>query len=450
MPPVSADMDHTPAPPLRPRAPQRGFSALVISVVLMVCMAIGLMYANSGVLFEQRTSANLSQAELAFEAAEAGIEWATGMLNAPYDIGADCAFLTTTNVSFRKRYVMTKFNAAPPTTDVVPATNAFPGCKLANNGLTCSCPAVPAAGATAVASLGAALLPSFTVAFEAVAGDPEAVKVTSYGCTAGAAACSSTSFGAADGNARVTAILKLRPVLRAVPAAPLTCGTSCTVGGSYAITNQDLATNGILINAGTTISTAPGTTTTTLPGLPAANAEIGGDASLSKLSSSDPTCANSQMFNAYFGSTIAQYQNDPSTKTLSCNSANDCQTKLSNAYADGWRAFYFTSDLQLSGNNTYGTQTDPITIVTQNSIKINGTNTFYGLIFSNDSNWDDLGTGNSKIFGAQVSCAGFKSNGNGTLSYDPAALNNARRFTATMVRVPGSWRDFRTNDDLLP
>lgn len=437
----------------RPRARQRvprGFGALAIALVLLVCMAIGLLYANAGVMFEQRTSANLTQAETAFEVAEAGIEWATGMLNAPYDIGNDCAFLTTTNLSFRKRYLLTKFNdPAAPSTDVVPATNVFPGCKIGAGGLTCSCPAVPNAG-TAVASLGATVAPSFTVAFQAVPGDAEAVKITSYGCTAGAAACASTSFGSADGNARVTTILKLRPLLRAVPAAPLTCGSSCAVGGSYNIVNQSVATNGVLINAGTTITTGNGVSLTTLSGLPAANAAIGNDASLAALSSSDATCANSQMFNAYFGSTVAQYQAAPSTKTLACGSAADCASQLSTAYNDGWRAFYFASSLHLSGNATYGTEIDPITIVTPNSIDINGDNTFYGLIFSNDAHWNDLGTGSATIYGAQISCAAYNNNGNGTLSYDAAALNNARRLTGTMVRVPGSWRDFRTADDTLP
>lgn len=434
-----------------PRKSQRGFGALLVTLVLLVGTSIGVLYLNRGVLFEQKTSANQMQSTLALEVAEAGIEWATGMLNSPFDIGADCAFLTTTNLSFRKRYVMTMFNdAVAPSTNVVAATNVFPGCKITATGLTCGCPAVPAAGTTAVASLGASVAPGFTVAFETVAGDPESVKITAYGCTAQGATCSSTSFSGADGNARVSVALKLRPLLRAVPSAPLTCGTSCTIGGSYKIVNQDVATNGILVDAGTTISPPSEKGLTTLQGQPAANALVGGDSSLAALASSDSTCSNSQMFNAYFGSTISQYQSSPSTKTISCGSANDCETQLGNAYSEGWRAFYFSSDLQLSGNNTYGSRTDPITLVTPNAIKVNGTSTIYGLIFSNEANWDDNGSGTSNIYGAQVSCAAYENNGNGTLQYDPAALNNARRLTGTMVRVPGSWRDFRTNSDTLP
>ena len=430
---------------------QRGMGVLSVVLLLLLAASIGVLYLNRGLLFEHKTASNLTQSTRALETAEAGVEWATGMLNSPYDIGASCSFLTTTNLSFRKRYVLTKFaDATSPTTDVVAATNAFPGCKLTAAGRTCNCPTVPAAGSTAVASLGSAENDSFTVAFQDVAGDKESVRLTVYACTAQSAACSSTNFAAAEGNARVSVIVKLRPTLRAVPSSPLTCGTSCTVGGSYNIINTDVNTNGILINAGTTISTSNGTTVTTLQGQPAANAQIGADSSLSTLSSSDSTCTNSQMFKSYFGSTIAQYQSSPATKSIACSSASDCRSQLNTAYDDGWRAFYFSTDLQLSGNNTYGSQTDPITLVTPNAININGNTALYGLVFSNSANWNDLGTGSATIHGAQISCAGYSNNGNGTLQYDPTALSNARRLTGTLVRVSGSWRDFRVDTDTLP
>jgi hypothetical protein len=433
------------------RRDQRGLGMVAVTLILLFSLSLAMMYVNRGVLMEQRTAGNQSKATLAHEVAVSGIEWAIGMLNSPFDIGTDCNFLTTTNVSFRKRYVLTKWNASPASTDIFPATNTFPGCKIdpATGNTTCSCPTVPSSG-TATASLGSAELPSFTIAFETVSGDTEAVRITAWSCSAQAGACTSANFGSADGNARLTAIVKLRPLLRAAPAAPLTCGTSCTVGGSYNIINRDIPTNGILVNAGTTISTGPGTNFTTLQGQPSTNALVGSDASLSSLSSADPTCDNSKMFNAYFGSTLEQYRNTPSTKVLSCGSASDCKSKIDSAYADGWRAFYFDSDLQLSGNNTYGSQADPITIVSSHAITINGNNTLYGLIFSNSADWNNLGSGNAVIHGAQVTCAAYNSNGNGTANYDPEALKNLRRLTGIMVAVSGSWRDFSVTTDTLP
>jgi hypothetical protein len=417
---------------------ERGAAALTVTMLLLFTTALAVFYLNRGMVFEQRTSANQMKSTSALEAAEAGVEWATGMLNAPYDIGNDCAFQTTTNVSFRKRYVMTKWNdATNPTSDIV-VSDARPGCRFVNGALQCTCPAPSTAVAPTIAGTGA----SFSVQFTAVA--DEAVRITAWGCaaTAGGAVCNPDNSAAADANARVTAVVKLKPVLRAAPSSPLTCGTSCTLGGSANLQNDDVATNGVLVNAGTSISTSPGISLDTLPGQPTQNALIPNDDSLSALSSTDPTCSNSNMFRAYFGSTIEAYRNTPSTKVLSCSSASDCQSQLFSAYNDGWRAFFFDSDVHLSGNHTLGSAADPVTLVTASALDINGTWDIYGLLFSNSATWNDLGTGTATIHGAQISCAAYSNNGNGTLTYDAEALKNARRFSALMVRVPGSWKDF--------
>lgn len=435
--------------PATRRSLQHGFGTLTVSLSLLLGLSITAFYLNRNVVFEQKTAVNYMQSAKALEYAEAGLEWATGMLNSPYDIDAACVPLTTSVKSFRKIYVLTKYgDATTPSSDVIPATTTYPGCSLNGAAWTCSCP-TPTAGQT-VAVLGATLVPKFTVAFETVAGDLEAVRVTSWGCAPQAAVCGSGQTAGADASARLSVILKLKPVLRAGPSAALTCGTSCAVGGSYNIINTEVGTNGILVNAGTTITTSPGTTLTSIPGQPTGNALVGSDSSLSTLASSDPTCNQSQMFNAYFGSTISAYANDPTTKTLSCGSAADCSNQLSTAYDQGWRAFYFSSAVQLSGNGTLGSLSDPITLVTPNALTINGNWDVYGMIFSNSADYNNLGTGASNITGALVTCADYNNNGNGTLAYSSSVLTNLRRSTALAVRVPGSWRDFTLSTDAKP
>ncbi|HSW05755.1 pilus assembly PilX family protein [Aquabacterium sp.] len=441
----------TARPPLVTRRAQQGVATLLVTMLLLFIASLGALYVNRGVLSEQRSSGNQMQATLTHEVAEAAIEWATGMINSPADIGADCkASSAAGDTSFRKRYVMTGWNGAPASSDVKTVA-VFPGCKInpADGTLTCSCPATTASGAAAVAAVGTAEQPGFTMAFETVAGDTDAVKVTAWACPAQSKVCSSTEYATGEGHARLSVTLKLGLSPRP-PAAPLTCGTSCDIGGSFNVENTDVATNGILVNAGTSIDTAPGTSMVTLSGQPTANALIENDQSLYTLASQDTTCEKSSMFKAYFGMTIERFRDSPTTKVISCGSTSDCKSQIDTAYNQGWRSFYFSSDLQLSGNNTYGTQADPIIFVTPNAIKINGDNTFYGLIFSNSADWNDIGTGSATIYGAQVTCAAYKTNGNGTVSYDPDALNNARRMSAPLVRVPGSWRDFKTNTDTQP
>jgi hypothetical protein len=442
------------------RTAQRGLSTLAIALLLLFSSSIVVFYMNRGVIFEQKTSANQMRSTIAFEAAEAGLEWATGMLNRPYDIQAsDCSFLSTANISFRRKYIQTQFNigvSGVPLTD-----SAYPGCKINGTALYCNCPDQPA-GTEAIAdptipSGVPTELPSFVVAFQDI-GDPTAVRVISTGCTAQAGMCKPTtltaaSTGASDAAATVTVILKLAPTLRAQPSAALTCGTSCTVGGSYNIYNFDVASNGYLVNAGTTVSSGAGVTYGTIPGQPWQNAVIANDSSLSAISSSDPTCTNASMFTAYFGTTMATFAGSPDTyNATSCSGAGGasaCGAEVNTAYNNGWRNFYFPNGMSLNSSagfpgNTLGSNLPGggVNLVSPGAMRINGNITINGLLFFNNANVNNFGTGTADINGAVITCAGYNNNGSGTLTYDSNALGGAGLRPGMMVRVPGSWRDY--------
>jgi hypothetical protein len=427
---------------------------------LLFASSIVVFYLNRGLIFEQKTSANQLRSTAAFEVAEAGIEWATGMLNRPYDINpVNCNLLATVNVdSFLRKYIQTGYSGG--NTGVAVTTNTFPGCKVNGTTLTCACP-FPGVGEQ-VANPGTALESSFTVAFSAVndpvtgTQDPTAVRVTSTGCTPQAGMCkpltagSAATTGASDANATVSVILKLSPTLRAAPSAALTCGTSCAVGGSYDIVNYEVASNGYLVNAGTSITSGGGTNYYTIPGQPVQNALIPNDPSLSSLSSADPTCTNSAMFNAYFGTSLAQYAASPEVKVLpGCNNPSTCGGLVNTAYNEGWRSFYFPDGMDLNNSAPFtvlgaAAAGQGVNLVSPGDININGNITINGLVFSNSSNFNDLGTGTANINGAIISCAAYNNNGSGTLSYNSAALGGSGLRPGLMVRVPGSWRDQAT------
>lgn len=423
-------------------ARQGGAFTLIGAMLLLFATSIAVFYLNRSTIFEQKSAANQVRSTAAIEAAEAGVEWATGMLNRPYDIRASCDFDTTTNISFRRKYVQTNYAnaaaiAAHTNQNIAVAAGVAPGCYLTGTALTCNCPAVGDA-----VLLPPSALPGFTVSFAAI--DNTSVEVTSVGCNALAGACTPAAAAGADATATVKVILKLRPILRAAPASALTCGGSCNLSGSLAISNTDNTVNGITINAGGNINGTAGAITST-PGAPAQNSVIGADQSLSALAGTDSTCANDRVFNAYFGSTLTQYQNNPSVKTISCSSADSCGVAVLAAFADGWRSYFFPNGFELnnsSGVPSLGTQADPVTIVSPLAIKLNGGTDIYGVVYSNDATYGDLGTGNSTVHGAVVTCKDFSGNGNGTISYDAAALKNLQSSSALMVRVPGSWRDF--------
>ena len=423
------------------RPKQQGLGTLLMAILLLLGASIVLLYLNRSVIFEQKTSANQQRSTMALEVAEAGLEWAIGMLNNPEISNSSCELGTGSDLSFRNTYIQFS-NTQPPTLPTV--TPAQPGCRIEGIQLSCSC---PAAGS---AALGAASTPSFSVAFDAVplADDPtgESVRITSLGCTASTQACTAASSGQADATATVSMVVKLRAMLRAGPAAALTCGTSCKVSGAFTLVNTSVASNGILINAGTTITQGAGTRLVSLPGAPSANALVPNDTSLANLSGSDGQCNNSAVFNAYFGTTIESYASAPTTKSIICNSAATCGELTLDAYENGWRAFYFPAGVEFNnstGFSTLGTETQPVILVTPQSLNINGNITINGLIFSNSANVNDLGTGSANIQGAMMTCGAYDNNGSGVLSYSDQILGNLAKNTSAVVKVPGSWRDFQ-------
>lgn len=442
--------------PLRPIGLQRGAAALIVTMLLLFGSSIIVFYLNRGLVFEQKTSANQVRSTSAFEMAEAGIEWATGMLNTDSEITTACAIGATTTQTFRTRYILPAGAASAAS-----VTNTYPGCKLNGTTLTCGCPLVAGANDEAVPALGTAVEPGFTVIFANVAGDPTAVRVTATGCTAQAGACkpatvtvtpaatNAATTGDSDAWAQVSVILKLRPLLRASPSSALTCGTSCAVGGSYNIINTEVASNGYLVNAGTTITSGPGTSYQTIPGQPTQNALIAGDTSLSSLASSDPTCSASAMFKTYFGTTMAEYAAQTAIVATipNCTVPSTCGALIQAQLLQGKKNFYFPDGMSLNNSAPFTSMgssgaNNGVNIVSPGDIDINGNITIFGLIFSNSANVNDLGTGTADINGAMITCAGYNNNGNGTLKYDSNALGGPNWRPGPVVRVPGSWRDF--------
>jgi hypothetical protein len=87
---------------------QRGVAALIVTLMLFFAMVLTAVFVNRNLLVEQHSAANHERATQAFEAAEAGIEWALAQLNNPQRLGVDCAVSAAADASaFRTRYLRT-------------------------------------------------------------------------------------------------------------------------------------------------------------------------------------------------------------------------------------------------------------------------------------------------------------------------------------------------------
>lgn len=263
--------------PFDSSASQRGLAALTVVMLLMLGATLGVVYLNRSVIFEQKIAANHLRAKVALEMADAGIDWATGMLNVTHKVNNNCTLSTAADAkSFRNKYVTTSLYGSASL--MQPAANTLPGCKLGlapvtpfdsanpqyQHQFSCSCPEV-SASETSLPNFGNAASapnPGFTVQFSPLSADQDptgtAVRIISTGCAAKSGACVPTEKNQGDATATVSVILKLSPTVMYKPSVPLTCGVACVLlnldtlntGKKLRVINQDPATGGMLVNAG--------------------------------------------------------------------------------------------------------------------------------------------------------------------------------------------------------
>ncbi len=419
------------------RRGQRGLGALGVALVLLFAMTMVAFFANRSLLFEQRSSANQYRAVQAFEAAEAGLEWATARLNDPRAVDAACRPAGGATLSFRARY-------APLTAGLAfaPAAAARPGCSLGDTSLTCSCP--PDGSPPSLRNDA----PSFTVEFAAVSGDADSLRVVSRGCSGLGAQCvPGAAPGAADAAATVQAILKLRPAVRSLPVASVSAGGAVTIDGALRLTNTDLRTQGYVVHAGGAVELGTISSVTTLPGSPPANAVIAHDEFLARQATQDTD--GSGLFAAWFGSTPAQFAAAPTTHRIPTCTGAGCGVAVQAAHAEGHDSFVVDGDLRLDAAGwpagSVGTPERPVMLVVRGRLALEGGVPVHGLIYVDEA--DGTAAIDAQLHGALLARSRFTVGGTGTIRHDPDLLARLRSAIGVLARVPGSWTDARCSSD---
>jgi len=194
------------------RLKQRGATTLAVTLMLLGAMLLALLAANRNTLLELRQSANQMQSTAAFEAADAGLEWAAALLNSSERIGADCRPSTTATETFRERHLDMSVPALTP-------RSLQPACLHGPNGWSCACPG------DAAADLGPATGPDAGAAFSlrwAAGPQPGVLRVAAVGCSHWAGDCRPGGGGRDPATAHHEALFALQPALPVSPSAALT------------------------------------------------------------------------------------------------------------------------------------------------------------------------------------------------------------------------------------
>lgn len=406
--------------------------ATFVVLVLAIGMLVAILFTSRNFAFEQRASANQYNATVAFEAADAGLQWAIAMLNKAAWIGADCTTSSAGGATrFKDRYLRSN-----PTTDaltVIADDTVIAACvgTQSGPGWSCSCPAPGTAPNPTVPAVTEGGLPGFAIAFR---GNPTVgvVEIASYGCVG------PITGKNCDGDAAATIIVAVGSIsaLSTPPASSISVKGDFSVGSAaVTVINSDPASNGITIDAGGFVS-ATGLKIESVPGTPPWSTVISNDQSLAAITTDE-------MFTSIFGMPKEQYKILPSITRLQCPCTDD---QLASRYALGERQFWLdgtaAEGLTLSNtNNSLGTQADPLIVVVDGPVNLNGGPMLYGFLYSTQP-WSGNGSGSATIRGAAVTESNFTSNATPTFFYDPVALARLRIPGASMVPIPGSWRDF--------
>lgn len=207
---------------------ERGATTLAVTLMLLVAMLLVLVAANRDLLLELRQSANQAESTVAFEAAEAGLGWATALLNDAVPRGDDCR-PAAGGASFRERHLDTAHAALAP-------RELRPACVLGATGWHCGCPGAGAATPEVPADTGPAFALRLTPG-------PRAglLHLSATGCSRWSGACRPDGVGSERALAQHDALLALQPALPFPPAAALTVRPAAIDAEAFFVTHFGLS-----------------------------------------------------------------------------------------------------------------------------------------------------------------------------------------------------------------
>ena len=432
-------------PPRTPRpAAQRGAAALIVVMLLFFLISLVAAYAGRNLIFEQKTSANQYRATQAFEAAEAGLEWALAMLNGGR-IDAACSPPSPVNnalPSFRQRYLNVDADGLySPRLWADNLTRERPSCVQNGTGWNCSCPggaaptpAIPAGGGTH---------PAFRVCFEAVnPPQPGVVRVVSTGRTTFVdQSCDERGEGTAgEAAATVSVVVALSSALPAPPLAALTAVGNLGVFvppwiAGLTLVNTDPQANGLTANLGGSLTAGPfEPVRVTVPGSSVSRSSVDGDARLAGLTAP-------QLFASVFRMPEDTFKQQPAAVVLE-GCASPCSAELQQAVlGNPGRIIWVNGNLALASELDLDAVDPPALIVASGNIDIFARARIRGLLVS-QGNLNNYAT-DTRLHGAVIAAGNVQNFAPGTtIEYDAAVLKQLRLASGSLVRVPGSWRDF--------
>ena len=414
---------------------QHGAASLLVVIVLFFILAMVTAYAGRNLIFEQRTSVNNQRAAQAFEAAESGLDMAIGLLGGGR-VDAQCA--STNDVArntFRQRHLTQ--NAIGNFETPGAMADLRPTCMLLPAGARCSC---PAAGLPALIVPVGGLVPTFQLHFETLPpaiAQPGVVRAVSRGCSSIGLECYA-GLAKADAVAEVSVLLGLNSALATPPAAALTVHNTLDVNdGALTVVNTDVPARGITIDAGGPILNGASMRLSSVPGTPGLASVLASDPSLADLPNRD------RMFVSLFGMDRDTYRSQPAAVQVTC--AGNCASNIGAAVSQNpGRVIWVQGSATIESAQVWGTLGQPVMLVVQGDLTVSDNLQLFGVLYlgGGATNTWTTTAGGTLIEGAVVAEGNLSVVGDPTIVFNPAVLRTINLTQGSLVRIPGSWRDF--------
>jgi hypothetical protein len=431
-------------------------ATLVVVMLLFFLLALASAYTNRNLIFEQKTSSNLYRSTQAFEAAEAGLEWALAQLNGGR-INARCEAGADTDLSFRDRYLGTfavDGTISPPKRTDIPTRPLLPACVFNGTAWLCNC---PTQGPSLPDLTGADDLHAFRLQFTYVGWPgallasvpPGVVQVISTGFSRCGGQCLADTPGAPSGDAMavVTAVVALRSGLATPPGAALTVQGALDHTGANSMrvinSGQDGGSatveiaNGVTVQAGGAVGTAR-LALESLPGTPSERSLVQNDNSFA----AQGLDQDERMFVSVFGVTSDLYRQQPGSVVLDCTIACDAAKIQTAATKNPGRVLWAQGNVNVNGD--IGSAAIPVVLVATGPVRL-ASGIVYGLVYSRaEPTWaiGDDPTDAGEVHGAVVAQAGMNGQGRQLVQYNGDVLKRLRTRYGSLVRIPGGWKDF--------
>jgi Tfp pilus assembly protein PilX len=363
------------------RKTQTGMSTLTMAIVLLVAMTSIAMYGTKTAKNEVIASANETRTSHAFESAEAGLEYARAYINA---------------------------NTLSALTD---ADNDGYIDPIADASLTSG-------------TLENSDLYAFTFT-NPTPNDFNTILISSTGTSS-------------DGSTTrtVSQLYSIQTALAGTgPQAGFIARNDVTLGGSVSIANPDTPYS---IWSGGTVGLSGAASTGNGDGDSSNQHSKGND--IVDEDSNLASLSDAQFFDLFFTGSPDEIRN-MATSYYSNTTDTNYNSDLSGKAGEIIWIDQTSGEARLNSNITIGSPTEPVILVINGDLHINGNTTIYGVVYvMND--WNNSGGGTLDITGAAIVEGNFSGTGTPNITYDAGIVGDVADNFGSYAAVPGSWRDF--------